>query len=165
MPTDRAGTSTDMDDQDINWQCLDFAALDTQQLYRILYLRQQVFVVEQSCVYQDLDNLDQRGLHLCGERGGNLLAYLRCLPPGVSYAESSLGRIVTSPDARALKLGRELVGRGIDINFRTWPDSDIRIGAQTYLEKFYREFGFETDSQPYDEDGISHIKMLLRKNS
>ena len=163
MPTGPAGTSTNMSNKDIRWQCLDFAGLDTQQLYQILYLRQEVFIVEQACVYQDLDQLDQQGLHLCAMQGDKLLAYLRCLPPGASYAQSSLGRVVTSPDARGLKLGRELVGRGIDINFSTWPDSDILIGAQSYLEKFYQELGFETDSEPYDEDGIQHIKMLLRK--
>ena len=152
-----------MNEHEVQWQCLGFHALDTHQLYRILQLRQQVFVVEQDCIYQDLDNLDQAGLHLCASRADELLAYLRCLPPGISCQESSLGRIVTSPGARGLKLGRELVRRGIALNFSTWPDSDILIDAQAHLEKLYRGFGFKTVSEPYIEDGIPHIKMLLRK--
>lgn len=153
-----------MNEHKIHWQSLDFEALDTHQLYRILHLRQQVFIVEQDCAYQDLDNLDQLSLHLCATRADDLLAYLRSVPPGLSYDESSLGRIVTSPGARGLKLGRELVRRGVALNFKTWPGSDIRIGAQAHLEKFYFEFGFESVTEPYDEDGIPHIKMLLRKN-
>jgi ElaA protein len=158
-------TSIDMSEHEVHWQCLGFEALNTHELYGILHLRQQVFIVEQDCIYQDLDNLDQLSLHLCANRADELLAYLRCLPPGLSYEESSMGRIVTSPVARELKLGRELVRRGIELNFNTWPDSDILIGAQAYLENFYREFGFETVTEPYDEDGISHIKMLLRKKT
>ncbi len=137
-----------MNEHEVQWQSLGFDALDSHQLYRILHLRQQVFIVEQDCIYQDLDNLDQLCLHLCASRADYLLAYLRCQPPGISYEESSLGRIVTSPGARGLKLGRELVGRGIALNFSTWPGSDIRIGAQAQLEKFYREFGFETVTEP-----------------
>ena len=154
-----------MSEQELHWQSLGFDALGSHQLYRILHLRQQVFIVEQDCIYQDLDNLDQRSLHLCANRGEDLLAYLRCLPPGLSYNESSMGRIVTSSGARGLKLGRELVRRGIALNLSTWPNSDILIGAQAQLEKFYREFGFETVTEPYDEDGIAHIKMLLRKET
>jgi ElaA protein len=151
-----------MTNSDLSWQTLAFAELDTDQLYQIMRLRQLVFVVEQNCVYPDLDGLDRDSFHLCVWRDGELLAYLRCLPPGLDYIESALGRIVVSQQARGLKLGRELVSRGITFNLETWPGSGIRIGAQTYLEKFYQDLGFEAVGDSYIEDGIPHIKMLLR---
>ncbi len=151
-----------MTNPDLGWQTLAFAELDTDQLYQIMRLRQLVFIVEQDCVYVDLDGLDQDSVHLCVWRDHELLAYLRCLPPGLDYSESALGRIVVSQQARGLKLGRELVSRGITFNLQTWPGSGIRIGAQTYLEKFYQDLGFETVSDSYMEDGIAHINMLLR---
>jgi len=151
-----------MDHLPLQWDCLAFRELENTLLYQILHLRQQVFVVEQACLYQDLDNLDQVGFHLACRREGELLAYLRALPPGLSYEQSSLGRIVVSPGARGMQLGREIVQRGVDFNRGQWPGSDIKIGAQTYLETFYHSYGFVTVSPPYDEDGISHIKMLLK---
>jgi ElaA protein len=146
----------------LDWQSYSFDQLDAGRLYTILQLRQKVFIVEQACVYNDLDGLDQDSMHLCAWHGERLLAYMRCLPPGLDYRESAMGRIVVSPDARGLKLGRELVRRGIQLNQSSWPGSGIRIGAQAYLEDFYRELGFVTDSDVYDEDGIPHIKMVLR---
>lgn len=143
----------------ITWQNPSFDGLGVDQLYDILHLRQQVFVIEQACLYQDLDNLDQQALHLCGYEDGALLAYLRALPPGVSYPQSSLGRIVVSPAARGRDLGREIVRRGIELNLATWPGSAIAIGAQAHLETFYNELGFVTASDVYDEDGIPHITM------
>ena len=123
-----------------------------------------MFVLEQTCLYMDLDGLDREALHVSAWREDELLGYLRALPPGVDYPESSLGRIVVSPRARGLKLGRRLVERGIALNLATWPGSGICIGAQAYLEKFYNDLGFETASDVYDEDGIPHIKMRYREN-
>ncbi|MEP5763921.1 MAG: GNAT family N-acetyltransferase [Halieaceae bacterium] len=145
----------------LEWRTCAFDELGAVQLYAILKLRQAVFIVEQDCIYQDLDDLDQQSIHICCSRDGDLLAYLRCLPPGLDYTESALGRIVVSPSARGLQLGRELVQRGIDCNQSRWPGSGIRIGAQAHLEGFYHSLGFTTASDVYDEDGIPHIKMTL----
>jgi ElaA protein len=146
----------------IVWRSATFSGLTQQELYQVLQLRQQVFILEQECFYADLDDLDQRSHHIGAWRTGTLLAYLRCIPPGLSYSESALGRIVVSPAARGLSLGRELVRRGIDYNLTAWPGSGIRIGAQEYLETFYTELGFTRDSDVYDEDGIAHIKMVYK---
>ncbi|MCL4106145.1 UNVERIFIED_CONTAM: hypothetical protein GTU68_058451 [Idotea baltica] len=128
-------------------------------------LRQEIFVVEQDCVYNDLDGLDQAAIHILAWRGDELLAYLRCLEPGQSYDQSSLGRIVVSPTARGMNLGRKLVERGIKNNQTTWPDSGIRIAAQAYLEQFYLDLGFVVDGEPFDEDGIAHLHMNYAKNN
>jgi ElaA protein len=145
----------------ITWQTIAFDDLSNHLLYAILQLRQEVFVVEQECVYLDLDGLDQKSVHILCWEGETLLAVLRCLPPGLSYTQSSMGRIVTATAARGRSLGRELVERGISHNLQQWPESDIRIGAQTYLEKFYISLGFITDGESYMEDGIQHIHMNL----
>lgn len=146
----------------LHWLNTPFAALDAAQLYALLQLRQEVFVVEQNCAYADLDGLDQQGWHMRCLDGDTVLAYQRCLPPGVSYPESSLGRIVVSPWARGTGLGRNLVQRGIDFNRQQWPQSDIYIGAQAYLETFYSSLGFVSEGESYLEDGIPHLHMRLR---
>ena len=117
--------------------------------------------MEQDCVYLDLDGLDQKSVHILCWEGETLLAVLRCLPPGLSYTQSSLGRIVTAAAARGRSLGRELVERGIAYNLQQWPESDVRIGAQAYLDEFYISLGFIMDGEPYMEDGIQHIHMNL----
>jgi len=147
----------------MDWKIANFDDLTTRELYTVMRLRQDVFVLEQNCVYRDLDGLDLAAVHILCWEDGELLAYLRCLQPGASYPQSSIGRIVVSPLARGRDLGRELVNRGIAYNLETWPDTDIRIGAQAYLEKFYTELGFVTDGEPYMEDGIEHIYMNLVK--
>ena len=146
-----------------DWSIHAFAELDTETLYDILSLRQAIFVVEQNCPYQDLDGLDQAAFHMLCREGNTLLAYQRCLPPGVSYAESSIGRIIVAATARGRQLGRELVQRGIDFNRRQWPDVDIRIGAQAHLAAFYGSLGFELQGEEYVEDGIPHVHMVLAK--
>jgi len=145
----------------LDWSTHRFAELDIHTLYEILALRQSIFVVEQDCPYQDLDGLDQDAYHMSCRDNGDLLAYQRCLPPGVSYPESSIGRIIVSAAARGRKLGRELVQRGIDFNRAHWPDHDIRIGAQAHLAEFYGSLGFEIDGEHYVEDGIEHVHMVL----
>ena len=144
------------------WQTADFDELTTAELYDALRLRQEIFVIEQNCVYLDIDGLDPSAVHILCWRQDQLLAYLRCLKPGLSYSESSLGRIVVSPAARGLSLGQELVKRGIAYNQESWPGNDIRIGAQSYLETFYRNLGFVVTGDPYIEDGISHVHMNLQ---
>lgn len=149
----------------IEWQWSGFADLTAAQLYEMLALRQQVFVLEQTCLYPDIDGLDPDAHHLLGWRDVDdkpeLVAHLRCLAPGAKYAEMSIGRVVTSPAARGTGLGRELVAQGIALARRLHPGHAIRIGAQAHLEAFYAGFGFVTVSEPYDEDGILHIDMLL----
>jgi len=148
----------------IEWQWSGFADLTVAQLYEMLALRQQVFVLEQTCLYPDIDGLDPGAHHLLGwttlEGRRQLAASLRCLAPGAKYEEMSLGRVVTSPAARGTGLGRELVAQGIACAEQLHPGHAIRIGAQAHLERFYAGFGFVTVSEPYDEDGIMHVDML-----
>jgi len=128
-------------------------------MYAVLRLRQQVFVVEQNCAYLDLDNLDQQATHMLCMLDGELLAYQRLLAPGLSYPESSLGRIVVCPAARGQRLGRELVRRGIEHNLLRWPGSGIRINAQAHLQDFYATEGFIAEGNEYLEDNILHRQM------
>jgi ElaA protein len=153
-----------MEPEMIEWKWCSFADLSTAELYEVLAQRQQVFVLEQQCFYNDFDGLDQAAHHLLGwhSTGGRraLAAYLRCLAPGAKYTEMSLGRVLTTSAARGSGAGRELLARGIECAEREHPGHRIRIGAQAYLERFYQSFGFKTISAPYDEDGIMHIDML-----
>jgi ElaA protein len=142
------------------WQMTEFAELNTAELYAALQLRLEVFVVEQDCRYQDLDNLDQSAVHMLCWQDSELLAYQRCLPPGAHFVESAIGRIVVSPQARGHKLGRELVRRAIDHNLQRWPENNIRINAQAHLQAFYADLGFISTGDVFDEDGIAHIHML-----
>jgi ElaA protein len=148
----------------IEWQWSGFADLTAAALYEMLALRQQVFVLEQACLYPDIDGLDPGAHHLLGWKTGagkrELVATLRCLAPGAKYDEMSLGRVVTSPSTRGTGLGRALVAHGIACADRLHPGHAIRIGAQAHLEAFYASFGFRTVCAPYDEDGILHIDML-----
>lgn len=148
----------------IEWQWSSFDALGKDDLYALIVKRQQVFIIEQQCVYADLDGIDPRAFHLLGwQRHGadrSLVAYLRCVCPGVTYPEMSLGRVLSVFSVRGTGIGRELVTQGIAHAERQFPAARIRIGAQSRLESFYRSFGFERTSEPYDEDGISHVEML-----
>jgi ElaA protein len=148
----------------IEWQWRSFRELANVELYEVLAARQQVFVLEQQCFYNDFDGLDPGAHHLLGWRTADgkreLAAYLRCLAPGAKYEEMSLGRVLTTMAARRSGAGRELLARGIEYAERQHPGHRIRIGAQQYLEKFYQGFGFATISEPYDEDGIMHVDML-----
>jgi ElaA protein len=146
------------------WQWSSFEELNKDDLYAIIARRQQVFIVEQNCVYQDVDGIERQAFHLLGwQRDGaqhQLLAYLRCVFPGVKYPEISLGRVLSAPTIRGTGIGRELLAQGILHAERQFSGLRIRISAQQYLESFYRSFGFERTSEPYDEDGIPHVEML-----
>ncbi len=151
--------------QGLRWRCLPFAALDAANLYRVLQLRSAVFVVEQACVFQDMDGRDPVCLHLLGAapdagQGGDLLAYARLLPAGLAFPEASIGRVATSPATRGSGLGHALMAQAIAQVQRLWGQQPIRIGAQAHLQAFYRQHGFEPDGDPYLEDGIDHIEML-----
>lgn len=145
----------------IIWQCAPFSALSATQLYAILKVRSEVFVVEQNCVYLDIDGLDARCLHLIGWADDQqVAAYLRVVPPGLKYAEVSLGRVVSSAAARGTGIGRQLLEKSLELVEKTYPGAAIRIQAQSYLEKFYQSFGFVTVSDVLLEDGIPHFMML-----
>lgn len=144
----------------LHWHCLDFNALGSERLYAILRLRQEVFAVEQNSVYLDVDGKDLQALHLFAEADGRVLAYCRLLAPEVKYAEASIGRVVTAPEARGTGAGRELMRQALANCQQHYPNKGIRISAQCYLQRFYESFAFETVGAPYDEDGIPHIEML-----
>ena len=144
-----------------NWTCKHFSQLTTEELYAILRLRSEVFVVEQNCVFLDMDNKDNYCHHLMGWQENLLAGYSRIVPAGISYVESSIGRIVTSPAARGAGVGRELLIKSIDQLYTLYGKRNIRIGAQYYLKNFYESFGFVQKGEIYLEDGIEHIEMLL----
>jgi ElaA protein len=143
----------------LQWDLKSFDALSNHELYEVLRLRNEVFIVEQNCIFQDLDNKDQKCHHLLGTQDGILMAYSRIVPPGLSYIEPSIGRILTSPRGRGKMYGMELMERSIAVLEEMYGNSMIRIGAQLYLKKFYESFQFRQSSEIYDEDGILHIEM------
>jgi len=149
----------------VSWRVERFDELSLDRLYAILAARVAVFVVEQDCPYQDLDGLDDSGLHVSAWSGRAVLAYARVLPPGRRFSEPSIGRVLTMQQVRRTGLGRELMRRSIDVADRLFPQQGLRISAQHYLERFYSELGFETVSDPYPEDGIPHIEMLRAAKS
>jgi len=146
------------------WQLFTFAELTTAQLYAILKLRQEVFVVEQQCVYQDCDGQDQNALHLLGwdDSGAQSepVAYLRILPPQTRDGLPAIGRIVTRRDMRGKGHGKEIMTRCLHWIDELYPKSAVAISAQQYLVKFYENFGFDIASEGYEEDGIPHIQMI-----
>ncbi len=144
------------------WQTASFDQLSNRELYAILKLRQEVFAVEQTSIYVDPDGLDLGAIHMSLWEGDRLLAYQRCLPPGLQETESTLGRIVVACSERGRDLGRDLVRRGIAHNLDRWPGIDIRIHAQAYLERFYSELGFVTEGDVYDLDTIPHLEMVFK---
>ena len=145
----------------IQWIVKKFEDLTPYQLYAILQLRNEVFVVEQNCVFQDADDKDQDSYHLMGFWNNKLVAYTRLVPPGLIYTEMSIGRVVTSPSVRRSGAGRELMKQSIDQCYYLFGSGPIKIGAQFYLKTFYESFGFQQVSDIYLEDGIEHIYMLL----
>lgn len=146
---------------DILWSLKAFNQLSAQELYDIIHLREKVFVVEQDCVYLDADGVDPACYHLSGRRAGDLIAYLRVVPPGVKYAgAAALGRVVTDPAARGGGAGKALMLEGIKAATAHFPGHDIKLSGQQYLERFYQNLGFETISEPYLEDNIPHVAML-----
>lgn len=147
----------------LNWILKKFDEITARELYAILQLRNEVFVVEQNCVYQDADNKDQLSLHLCGWHEEQLVAYTRLIPPGIAYTEASIGRVVTSPAYRGTGAGRQLMKESISQAFSQFNCNQVKIGAQVYLTSFYQSLGFVQCSQQYLEDGIPHIEMMLYK--
>jgi len=145
----------------VEWCFAHFDALTPAELYAITQARIAVFIVEQTCPYQDADGADPECHHLWTLAGGSdVAAYLRVVPPGVKYDEPSLGRVLTTGAGRGNGLGRALVAEGIQRVESLYGPSPIRIGAQRYLLRFYESFGFERTGYDYDEDRIPHSEML-----
>ncbi|MFT4970189.1 MAG: ElaA protein [Chitinophagales bacterium] len=138
----------------------DFEALTTRELYDIMHLRQEVFIIEQDCAYQDADFKDLKGKHIFSYNGDKLTSYARLLYPGISYTEASIGRVVTSPAVRRKGLGRPLMAKCIEVLEKDLKTAVCRISAQSYLIPYYSEFGFEICSEEYLEDGLPHFEML-----
>lgn len=138
-----------------------FDELSTIELYKILKLRSEIFVVEQNCVYQDIDDKDLKCHHLMCFVDGNLAGYTRIVPRGLTYEDVSIGRVVIGSDYRGLGLGKQLMEHSIQGCKAILKESTIRISAQLYLLKFYNALGFKEVGNPYDEDGIPHIEMVL----
>jgi len=148
----------------INWVLKKFDELTPHELYSILRLRNEVFVVEQNCVFQDADNKDQASYHLMGWNNEMLIAYSRIMPAGVAYDLPSIGRVVTSPDARRNGTGKKLMIESIEAVKRLFGNVAVKLGAQLYLKKFYESFHFMQSSEVYLEDGIEHIEMIRSVN-
>ncbi len=144
----------------IVWKCKAFDNLTNLELYSIMHLRNEVFVVEQKCLFQDADNKDQQCFHLMGYIDSRLAAYARLVPAGVTYSYISIGRVITSPLFRKAGFGKALMQQAIEGCNRLFGKQTIKIGAQLYLKKFYESFGFKQTGKVYDEDGIDHIYML-----
>ena len=144
----------------MHWACLPFAELSVQQLYEVLALRSQVFVVEQNCVFLDIDGLDPQTLHLLGTGDdGALQAYVRLIPPGLKAPDALIGRVVTAPAARGGGTGRVLMAEAVAQCERLWHGHAITLHAQAHLERFYGSFGFTPIGEQYMEDGIPHQEM------
>lgn len=147
----------------ISFTCLFFDDLSNRALYEIMALRQEVFVVEQNCPYQDCDGKDLFSWHLLGrDANGKLICYTRILPKGVAYENHiSIGRVVSSPSVRGTGAGKTLMEESIRRCRALFGDAPIKIGAQTYLLRFYESLGFRSTGEEYLEDGIPHTKMIL----
>ncbi|MBD0779736.1 GNAT family N-acetyltransferase [Maribacter sp. ANRC-HE7] len=144
----------------MNISIKNFEALSLEELYGILQLRSEVFVVEQDCVYQDLDGKDQKALHIIGTKDNTIVAYTRVFKPGDYFTEASIGRVVVKESERKYGYGNEIMMASIKAIQEHFNETTIKISAQTYLNKFYSSLGFKEIGDGYLEDGIPHIGML-----
>jgi len=144
----------------LTFQAKIYSGLSRDELYAILRLRSEVFVVEQNCVYQDIDKKDQQALHILGYQKDELIAYTRIFPANTYFKEASIGRVLIKETARGNGFGSNLMRASIDALYDRYGKQDIKLSAQTYLIKFYNELGFEEKGEGYLEDGIPHIAMV-----
>ena len=142
------------------WHFKSFDALAKAELYAVLQLRAEVFVVEQACAFQDVDGSDDRAMHLFGQQGGQLVAYARCFAAGTKFAEACIGRVVVHGRVRGTGIGHVLMREAIARLQQHWGAQPVRIGAQARLKNFYTQHGFVDTGAPYVEDGIDHLEML-----
>jgi len=143
----------------IKWKIKRFSELSLQELYSVLKLRSHVFVVEQNCVYQDIDGKDEKAIHLLGEFNNEIVAYARLFNAGDYFENASIGRVVIHPDARDKKFGHEMMQLAIATIESYFSQKKITISAQLYLKKFYESHNFIQTSEMYLEDDIEHIEM------
>ncbi|HBR10625.1 MAG TPA: GNAT family N-acetyltransferase [Chryseobacterium sp.] len=146
----------------IIWKVKTFDELSTEELYQIIRARVDVFVVEQNCPYQDLDNYDQLAIHLWAEKDAEVMAYCRIFDKAIKYPETSIGRVITTQKARGKGLGRQLIAYAVQIIENRLKTKDIRISAQDYLIKFYSDFGFRDTGKKYLEDNLPHTEMIRK---
>ena len=136
-----------------------FNELSTSELYHILQLRSEVFVVEQDCVYQDIDGKDDKALHIIGKENEEIVAYTRCFDKGFYFEEASIGRVVVQQDQRKYGYGHQIITASIQAIKERFSTDHIKLSAQQYLVKFYESHGFTSEGEGYLEDGIPHIAM------
>lgn len=146
---------------ELTWTVKAFNDLTVNELYAIMRLRNEIFVVEQNCLYQEADNKDMKCYHLCGWENDELVAYVRLLPKGVSFDETSIGRVCVAPSHRKGGYGRKLMLKAIETSGKVYGIQPIKIQAQAYLQQFYMSLGFVQMTEIYPEDGIPHMDMLL----
>lgn len=149
-----------MGEMDLKTVIKRFDELEVNELYSLLQLRSEVFVVEQDCVYQDIDGKDDKALHIMGFHDGNLVAYTRCFPPGIYFEEAAIGRVVVRKTARNKAFGHDILRASMEAIKENFNTSQIKLSAQTYLVRFYESHGFEQIGKGYLEDGIPHIGMI-----
>ena len=137
-----------------------FKELNTEELYTILQLRSEVFVVEQDCVYQDIDGKDQKALHVLGYKDETIIAYTRIFKPGDYFENASIGRVLVKKSERQFKYGYDIMKASIEAIRNNYNEKTIKISAQKYLKTFYNNLGFNSVGEPYLEDGIPHIAMV-----
>ncbi|PKV48724.1 ElaA protein [Aquimarina sp. MAR_2010_214] len=147
---------------DIRFKVKRFDELTTLELYKILRLRADVFIVEQECIYQDIDDKDQKGLHVIGFKEQEVVAYARLFDAGDYFEKASIGRVVVSKNERQFGYGHDLIKACINAIEEHYNTEKIKISAQTYLEKFYETHNFEKIGEEYLEDGIPHIVMVIQ---
>ncbi len=147
---------------EVVWKIKSFDKLTIKELYAILKIRQEVFIVEQTCYYLDADGYDEKAIHIWGEKDEEIVAYCRIFEPKIKYPESSLGRVLTNPSYRNLKLGKVLLKIALNTIDTKFDTPNVRISAQDYLLRFYSEFGFISTGVEYLEDDIPHTEMLRK---
>lgn len=135
--------------------------LTTDELYDIMQLRSEVFVVEQHCVYQDIDGKDRKALHIIGHLNNNIIAYTRCFAPGNYFKEAAIGRVVVAMKYRKHDFGHKIMKASIKAILENYQTTTIKLSAQTYLRRFYESHGFKAVGEGYLEDGIPHVEMVL----
>ncbi|MGX1928031.1 GNAT family N-acetyltransferase [Flagellimonas sp. 2504JD4-2] len=140
-----------------------FDELSNKELYQILQLRSEVFVVEQDCVYQDVDGKDEKALHVIGTKNEKVVAYTRVFKPGDYFKNTSIGRVVVAKEERKYGYGKLIMQASVDEIGKRFPKSAVELSAQTYLLKFYNELGFVAQGEEYLEDGIPHIRMVKER--
>ncbi len=149
----------------MNFEYKHFSELSLDELYDILKLRSEIFVVEQNCIYNDLDDLDKEADHQLLRRNGEIIAYARLLKPGTRFAEYSIGRVVVKHSERGNGLGIRLMEEARKYMVNNWGASKIKVSAQKYLQKFYENLGFKVTTEEYLEDGIPHIGMTYQSQN